>query len=190
MDDTPLTAQQLTPLLSDTDKDLRKAALWVAAHHPDWSGSVLAFLQSRVRSPGFPGTESEPVRDALISFCSDPAVQRTVADLLGEANAGARRDLFLLDTIDHCQLTEFPAVWTGRIGELLDHPTPSVRLRALNLVRTLQINGLDDHLEKIASSENSPPELRTTALAILVRKRPGHERCRAPVPSRTARQEP
>ena len=173
MDNTPLTAQQLTPLLSDTDKDLRKAALWVAAHHPDWSGSVLAFLQSRVRSPGFPGTESEPVRDALISFCSDPAVQRTVADLLGEANAGTRRDLFLLDTIDHCQLNEFPAVWTGRIGELLDYPTPSVRLRALNLVRTLQINGLDDHLEKIASSENSPPELRTTALAILVRKRPG-----------------
>jgi putative membrane-bound dehydrogenase-like protein len=173
MDDTPLTAQQLTPLLSDQHKDLRKAALWVAAHHPDWSGSVLAFLQSRVRSPGFPGAESEPVRDALISFCSDAAVQRTVADLLGEANAGARRDLFLLDTIDHCQLSEFPAVWTGRIGGLLAHPTPSVRLRALNLVRTLQIEGLDDHLEKIASSENSPPELRTTALAILVRKRPG-----------------
>jgi putative membrane-bound dehydrogenase-like protein len=172
MDNSPLTAPQLTPLLSDPDKDLRTAALWVAAHHPDWSGSVLAFLENRLHSAGFPGTDSEPVRDALLSFCSDSGIQKMVADLLGAAGNGARRDLFLLDTIDHCQLTEFPAAWTGRIGELVYHSSPSVRLRALNLVRTLQITGLDDHLEKIASSENSPAALRTTALAILGRKRP------------------
>jgi putative membrane-bound dehydrogenase-like protein len=172
MENSPLTVQQLTPLLSDQDKDLRKAALWVAAHHPDWSGSMLAFLETRLRAPGFPGTESEPVRDALLSFCSNPAVQKTVADLLDEANNGARRDLFLLDTMDHCQLAEFPAVWTRQVGGLLDHSAPAVRLRALNLVRTLQITGLDDRLKKIASDEDSPAELRTTALAILVQKRP------------------
>jgi len=147
--------------------------LWVASHHPDWSGSVLAFLEGRLRSPGFPRTESEPVRDALLSFCSASAVQKTVADLLGERSSSARRDLFLLDTMDRCQLAEFPAVWTGRIGELLERSSPSVRLRALNLVRTLQIGGLDDRLEKIAASGDSPAELRTTALAVLVRKRPG-----------------
>jgi putative membrane-bound dehydrogenase-like protein len=173
MNNSPLTPQQLTPLLSDEDKDLRKAALWVAAHHPDWSGSVLAFLESRMRSPGFPGAESVPVRDALLSFCSDPAVQKTVAGLLGEGGGSARRDLFLLDTIDRCHLNEFPEVWTSRVGDLLVHSAPPVRLRALNLVRTMQITGLDDHLEKIAASENSPIELRTTALAILVRKRAG-----------------
>jgi putative heme-binding domain-containing protein len=173
MENSPLTAQQLTPHLSDPDKDLRKAALWVAAHHPDWSGSVLSFLETRLRSPGFPGAESEPVRDALLSFCSDPAVQQTVAGLLGEAAGGARRELFLLETIDHCELNVFPDLWTARIGGLLDHSAPSVRLRALNLVRALQITGLDDHMEKIAASENSPAELRTTALAILVRRRPG-----------------
>jgi len=173
MDHSPLTAQQLTPLLSDQDKDLRKAALWVAAHHPDWSGSVLAFLETRLRAPGFPGSEAAPVRDALLSYCADPAVQKTVADLLGERGSSAGRDLFLLDTMDHCQRNEFPAVWTAKIGELLHYSPPPVRMRALNLVRTLQINGLDDQLEKIAASENSPAELRTTALAILVRKRPG-----------------
>jgi putative heme-binding domain-containing protein len=133
---------------------------------------MLAFLETRLRAPGFPGTESEPVRDALLSFCSNPAVQKTVADLLDEANNGARRDLFLLDTMDHCQLAEFPAVWTRQVGGLLDHSAPAVRLRALNLVRTLQITGLDDRLKKIASDEDSPAELRTTALAILVQKRP------------------
>ena len=124
MDQSPLTAQQLTPLLSDTDKDMRKAALWVAAHHPDWSGSVLSFLESRLRSPGFPGIEAEPVRDALLSFCSDPAVQKTVAGLLGEAGSGARRELFLLDTIDRCQMNGFPDSWTAQMGALLDRSAP------------------------------------------------------------------
>lgn len=172
MDGSPLTAAQLIPMLSDKDKDLRTAALWVAAHHPDWSGSVLSFLNARLRSPGFPGTEAAPVRDALLSFCSDAAVQRSVADLLGDTAGGAKREVFLLDTIDRCDLKEFPAIWTERIGGLLDHSTPQVRLRALNLVRTLQITGLESRLEKIASRETSPAELRTTALAILVRRRP------------------
>jgi putative membrane-bound dehydrogenase-like protein len=173
MDNSPLMAEQLTPVLSDKNRELRTAALWVASHHPGWSGSVLSFLESRLRSPEFPGAEAEPVREVLLSFCSSADIQKLVGDLLGDTAGGAKRELFLLDTIDHCELKEFPAPWVERIGGLLDHSAPGVRLRALNLVRALQITGLDDRLEKIASDPSSPPELRTTALAILVRRRPG-----------------
>jgi putative heme-binding domain-containing protein len=172
MDPSPLTAAQLTPFLSDKNKELRTAALWVAAHHPDWSGSVLSFLEARLRSPGFPSEGAESVRDAVLSFCSDTGVQKMVGDLLGDASAGGKRELFLLDTIDRCDLKEFPTQWTERIGGLLDHAVPEARLRALNLVRALQISGLDGRLEKIAASEASPADLRTTALAVLVRRRP------------------
>jgi len=173
MDNSPLAASQLTPLLSDKDRELRTAALWVAAHHPDWSGSVLNFLDSRLRSPGFPADGAESVRDAVLSFCSDTGVQKIVSDLLGDSRAGAKRELFLLDTVDRCELKEFPAAWTERLGGLLDRGTPEVRLRALNLVRALQITGLDDRVEKVASSETSSPDLRTTALAVFVHRHPG-----------------
>src|SRR6266478_1919655 len=139
MDNSPLAASQLTPLLSDKDKELRTAALWVAARHPDWSGSVLSFLDGRLRSPGFPADGAESVRDAVLSFCSDTGVQKIVGDLLGDSAAGARREMFLLDTIDRCELKEFPSAWTERLGGLLDRASPEVRLRALNLVRALQI---------------------------------------------------
>jgi putative heme-binding domain-containing protein len=173
MDNSPLAANQLTPLLSDKDKDLRTAALWVAAHHPDWSGSVLSFLDGRLRSPGFPADGAESVRDAVLSFCSDTGVQKIITDLLADSAAGPKRELFLLDTIDRCELKEFPSAWTERLGDLLDRAAPEVRLRALNLVRALQITGLDDRVEKIASSETSTPDLRTTALAVFVRRHPG-----------------
>jgi putative heme-binding domain-containing protein len=173
MDQSPLTAEQLLPVLSEPNKELRRAALWVASHHPNWSGEVMSFLESHIRSPEFPGADSEPVRDALLSFCSSADVQTMVSNLLSDTKNAPKRDVFLLDTIDRCSLKEFPAAWTARIDALLDHSAPEVRLRALNLIRALQISGLDDRLEKIASSETSSPELRTTALAILVHKRVG-----------------
>src|SRR5260370_32208196 len=137
------------------------------------SESVLSFLDARLRSPEFPGSEAEPVRDAPLSFCCDAGVQKMVSNLLGDTAGGAKRELFLLDTIDRCELKEFPASWTEHIGGLLEHSTPEVRLRSLNLIRALQIPGLDDHIAKIASSETSTAELRTTALAVLVPQRPG-----------------
>jgi putative heme-binding domain-containing protein len=121
-----------------------------------------------LRSPEFPAEGAESVRDALLSFCSDEGVQKIIGDLL-DASSG-KRALFLLDTIDHCDLKEFPATWTGRIGALLERSAPETRLRALNLVRTLQITGLDDRIEAIASNESSPAEVRRTALAVLVRR--------------------
>lgn len=170
MDGSPLTSSQVTPLLSDKNKDLRTAALWVAGHHPDWSGAVLSFLETRLRAPEFPAEGAESVRDALLSFCSDEGVQKVVGDLLGDKAGGAKRELFLLDTMDRCTLKEFPGGWTERIGGLLDRSAPEVRLRAINLIRALQITALDDRLEKIAANEASPPDLRTTALAVVVRR--------------------
>ena len=170
MDGSPLTAAQLTPMLSHKDKDLRTAALWVASHHPDWSGAVLSYLDTQLHSPGFPGADAEPVRDALVSFCSDAGVQKLVSDLLTDPNGGGKRQLFLLNTMDRCGLRELPRPWAEGLGELLDQSPPEVRQRALNLVRALDVASLDDRVQKIASSEASPPGLRISALAVLVRR--------------------
>jgi putative membrane-bound dehydrogenase-like protein len=171
MDGSPLTAGQLTPMLSHRDKALRTAALWVASHHPDWSGTVLSYLDTQLRSPGFPAAGAEPVRDALVSFCSDPGVQKLVSDLLADPAGGGKRQLFLLDTMDRCGLREFPRPWAESLGGLLDHSAAEVRLRALHLIRALELTSLDDRVEKIAASDASPPGLRITALAVLVRRR-------------------
>jgi putative heme-binding domain-containing protein len=94
-----------------------------------------------------------------------------VADLLGDPAGGSRRQLFLLDTMDRCGVREWPQVWTERLGGLLDRSAPEVRVRVLNLIRAVEITSLDDRIERIANSDRSPPGLRTTALAVLVRRR-------------------
>jgi putative membrane-bound dehydrogenase-like protein len=170
MDGSPLTAEQLTPLLSHQDKELRTAALWVASHHQDWSGSVLQYLDSQLRSQGFPAAGAEPVLDALVAFCSDAGVQKLVGDVLADPAGASKRQMFLLDVMDRCGLREFPRRWAGGLGELLEHSAPEVRMRALHLVRAVDITSLDDRIGKIASSDASPAGLRISALAVLVRR--------------------
>jgi putative membrane-bound dehydrogenase-like protein len=168
MDGSPLEQAQIRPLLKQRDPDLRKAALWVVSHHPDWSGEVISFLEARLRASEFPEREREPTRDALLSFCGDTGVQNMVAGVMGDANTPADRQLFLLDSVNGCTLKDFPAVWTAEIGKLLDSGSPVVRLRAVNVIREQQITSLDPQLEKIAADANAPADLRIAALGSLV----------------------
>ncbi len=168
MDGSPLERAQIRPFLTQRDPDLRKTALWVVSHHPDWSGEVLSFLEARLRAPEFPDSEREPTRDALLSFCADTGIQQMVAGVLGDTHTAANRQLFLLDAVNGCTLKEFPAAWTQQIGNSLEHGSPLVRLRAVNLVREQQITSLDPLLQKIADDASAPSDLRISALASLV----------------------
>ena len=75
MDASPLERRHLGPFLGDPNKDLRGATLWVASHHPDWSGEVLKFLRSRLLAPELAADEAEAAREALLAFAADARVQ-------------------------------------------------------------------------------------------------------------------
>lgn len=168
MDDSPLKRQHLRPFLTEQNPDLRKAGLWVVSHHLDWSGEVLSFLEARLKASQLPPVEAESVRDAVLSFCGDAGVQKIVAGVLGGSNTAADRQLFLLDTIDRCSLNQFPAAWTQQIGKVLDHGSAEVQLRAMSLIRSRQLTGLDDRLQRISDSLDVSAPLRITALSALI----------------------
>ena len=78
----------------------------------------------------------------------------------------------ILDTIDRCPLKELPPDWTGRLGELLDHSGAAVRLRVVSLIRSRQLDGLDEKLKSIATNPAASPELRVAAMATVLSRRP------------------
>ncbi len=155
-----LDRKQLTPFLSEPRKDLRAAALWVVAHHPDWSGEVLAFLEARLRSKEFPPDERDAVKEALLNFCSDPGAQAMVTGLIN----GPQRS-FLLDTIERCSIDKFPESWVAGLSENLD-------ARAISIIRSRGISSLDAQLERIANDVKASRELRTAAWGALIPRKP------------------
>ncbi len=165
MKGSPLQSAQLVPFLGAPQPELRRAAIWVASHHPDWSGAVAGFLRARLQAPVLPEEDAEVVREALLAFMNDAGVQAMVGELL--AGAPARR-MFLLDAIEQSPLRQFPAAWVGPLGRVLDDGEPAVRLRALQLIRARAVAGLDDRLARITS----PDDQHLAALAALVERRP------------------
>ncbi len=160
MDGNRLDRKLAARLLGDPNPQVRDAALWVVSHHPDWAGEVAGFLRtSFLRTP----TGSlESVRPALVAFAADPQVQAIVA---GQPS-------LLLDVIEQSSLKGFPAVWLTPLGRLVESGDLPVRLRAVSLIRSRGIAGLDDRLEKITE----PAELRVAVLGALVERRPELDR--------------
>ena len=71
LDSSPLRREHVAPLLRVPDKELRSAALWVAARHPDWAEVVLNYLGERLHDPHASPEELESVRDALVAFAGN-----------------------------------------------------------------------------------------------------------------------
>jgi len=168
MDGSSLKRDQALVYLADTSPELRRAALWVVSHHPDWANSMVGFLRTRLRAPQLAGDEADAVRDALLAFCGDPQVQKMVGELLGDPGVGSERQLFLLNALDHSSLKEVPAVWTAQFAKQLRDPDNRVRSRAIGLIRSRGIQGLEPELKRISGDEKEPADLRAAALGVLV----------------------
>ncbi len=172
MDGAPLRREHLAPALRHADAALRRSALWVASHHPDWSGEVLAWLRVRLRAGELSPEEAEAVREALLAFCGDSSAQGVIGDLLADSTASAKLHLLLLDAVEPCPVKDFPSAWAEALRAHLRSRDAAVRARALELVRARQIAVLDDELERIASSDAESDELRALALGAFATRRP------------------
>lgn len=172
-DRSSLRPAHLTPFLNDASLELRRTALWVATHHPDWSPQILAFLNSRLRAPRFTAAEDrEAVRETLLAFCSEARVQALLADLMQDSTSTTERLVFLLDIIDRCSLTKLPDSWIEQLRGKLRHGDMRVRARVLSLVRSRRIHDLDEPVREIAANNSENTELRVAALGILIQHRP------------------
>jgi putative membrane-bound dehydrogenase-like protein len=167
MDGAPLQQEQAVALAGATEKEVRNAALFVVSHHPDWAGGVLRHIESRIRDANFRDTDAEPVRDALLAFLQDAGAQKLISTLLRDPTLGERQTLFVLDTIDSGSVKQFPAEWVEDLGVLLDSHNKNVQIRALDLIRSHGISGLDPQLAKIATDASLTDQSRVAALAAL-----------------------
>jgi putative heme-binding domain-containing protein len=144
------------------------AAIFVTSHHPDWAGEALQFLNERLHDPTLGGPEAESVRDALVAFAGDRGAEKLFGDLLRDRSLGAKQLNFILETLDALRVKQFPASWVQGLGELVE----ARNQRALDLVRTRGITGLEPILQNVAGDATAPATLRVSAISALVAEDP------------------
>lgn len=168
---SPLRASQVTPFLKNADKNLQRTALWVASHHPAWSGEMISFLQSRFAGAPLTADEEGLFGDMLVAFSTDAAMQQFMNDQL--KTAPVARKLFMMNTMGRYPKEKMPTIWVDQIGEQLVGATdPQVQSRALELTGLRNLTALTGQLRQVADGPNNPASLRMGALATLLKTQP------------------
>lgn len=163
MPNSPLTVKELTPYLTHGNKKLQQIALWAASHHPEWSADMIAFTDRQLKGNEPLSTNGKLLSDMLISFGSEPSMQKFIGDKL--VTAPRDRQLFLLDAITRMKMKEFPAVWTAGIASILGGNSDAlVKSKAIELVLLRSIQSLDNNLTAVATDTKNPAALRMQAI--------------------------
>ncbi|HTF21644.1 MAG TPA: PVC-type heme-binding CxxCH protein [Chryseolinea sp.] len=163
---SPLTIKEVTPFLTDRNKNLQQIALWAVSHHPEWSTDVIAFLDRQMGTKQLGASEQKLLTDILVSFGGNPAMQKFIADRL---SGGPReRQLFLLAAIARMNIKEFPSRWIAKLASLLDGKNDvMVKTIAIEIIRSRSIKSLNENVIALANDEKNPAALRMQALLAL-----------------------
>lgn len=167
-----LSKEDVVPFLASDDEAMRKTGLWVASRHPDWSDVVIAFLEDQLRSQSFDPSSAQSLKEILLAYAGDAAVQDLAADMLSDESIDPSRRLFLFDVLDATTLSELPASWVAAIGANLDAADEQLRWRAANLIRSRTLTQFDERLETIANDSAQPMALRVNALGTVIQRKP------------------
>ncbi|MDH5604123.1 MAG: c-type cytochrome, partial [Cyclobacteriaceae bacterium] len=159
-----LKPYHLTPFLKK--ENLQRTALWIASHHPEWSGSLITFLRDAFSKKSSFEEKNKLYRNILISFSDQVNMQWFFIELL--QNASPERKLFVLNLMKDCPLKELPLFWQQSIGHILNGSEDlPVLLQAIALVRQYEIKSLEPYLQRLITIEPSSPELTLNVLAAL-----------------------
>ena len=168
---SPLRVAQITAFLNSPNKSLQRTALWVAAHHPAWSGEMAAFLKTRFAGAPLTADDEGLFGDMLVAFSRDAVMQQFMADQL--KTAPPARKLFVMNTMARFPAEKLPAVWVDGIGQqLITLHQPSLQARALELVGLRSLTALSGQLQQVADDTKSPASLRMGAVGTLLKTQP------------------
>ena len=167
MDGSQLLMAHVTPLLRSPDAGLRRAALWVFSRHADWGAGVRDYLKQRLKADKWDAGEEELIRETLLNFTADAAVQQVMAVALNTPEVREERRLFLLDVIERSPLKKFPDNWNQVLTALMDGQSSTLRLRTFALVRTRGLVEFDGALRRVATTATEPKSTRISAIAAL-----------------------
>ena len=171
MPGSPVNADQLTPFLESGNGESRQTALWVASHHPEWSKALIEYLGGRLGVSALNDDEAALFGEILKSFCGDPDMQ---AFMVNQIKAGNRETtIFLMENMANCQEEEFPAIWSDQLArELTSSTDPTVKKKAVELVRLRGLTSLEDQLLQLADDEDNPAGLRVETIGALLESQP------------------
>jgi putative heme-binding domain-containing protein len=172
MDGSDLKAEDVTPFLASQDSELRKAAAWVAGHHPDWGGALAGFFRKRLNAQNLSDADRAELARQLTQFAGDGAIQQLMADVLSEVGTANSIRQTVLNAMVAANLKAVPAGWVQPVRMSLESKNTDLVQSAVAAARVLaQVKSNAPDFSRallgIGRDEARTAELRLEALAAL-----------------------
>lgn len=159
-----LNAAQVTAYFDHTS--LRRTALWVASHHPEWSAEMIGYLRKKLNKLASL-EETTIYGDIITSYCGTEEMQQFLNELLRSGNLDLK--LFAIGNMKNCQVDPFPPAWVDQIGRLTNNSSdPVLMLQAVELIKLRSISGLKSQLNKIIGDQSNQVSIRIAAIDALL----------------------
>ncbi len=167
MDNSPLKAAMVTPLLATDDPTLQKTVLEVLARHPGWAKEALGTIREWLGEKDLADDKANAIRTLLVSQANDPEVQKLIAELLGSGNVSGLVDAVLWEVVQRADVATWPAVWSPLLQHALVNGDPQHQLVALRIIQRRELPDFDAAMAPIADRTETAPLLRSEALTAM-----------------------
>lgn len=154
------------------DESLRRAARKILQQHSDWSASAVPVVRDMIVQPTLSAPEADTLRELILAFQTNAAVQSFVATAGTNTSLSASRRAFLIATMARTTVAPLPDTWVASLAQVLREGDPPLRLQAARTAGTRKITALDEPLTRLIEQTNLPPELRMEALRATLSRRP------------------
>ncbi|WP_158633397.1 PVC-type heme-binding CxxCH protein [Tautonia sociabilis] len=167
-----LSSDDVAPLLSAEDPDLREAAAWIAGRHPEWGGDLAEhFNRQLLRAGEMPEDHRAALADQLARLGSSAEIQTVVTAALTDEGRSEASRLVALGAIARANLDPSPSGWVEAVASVLD-AHPEAIAPAIAACRSLRVapdraGALRAPLLRIARDEQAGVATRLDALAAL-----------------------
>lgn len=167
MDDSPLTAAMVTPLLATEDPTLQRTVLEVLAQHPGWANEALGTIREWLGEKDLADDKANAIRTLLVSQANDPEVQKLIAELLTGRETASGVVSLLWEVMQRADVATWPAVWSPLLQHALVNGDPQHQLVALRIIQRRELADCDAAIVPLADNERTPPLLRSEALTAI-----------------------
>ncbi|RRA98033.1 PVC-type heme-binding CxxCH protein [Larkinella rosea] len=172
MDGKPLQKTHLAAALTAREAEIQKTGSWIASHHPEWSDVVIGFLEKSLKNPALSDADANSVRDLMLTFIKEPALQNFVVAQLGNPATTSARKVLLLDVMAKGSLKKLPDAWVTEIGNQLQTTDDAVLSPLLGLIESRRIKAVAQKLDQLVQSEKTPVGFRLKALSARITSSP------------------
>lgn len=167
MDDDILTVEDVLPLLTDSNEELRETGLFIASRHAEWSETLLAHMTGVLKSGSFDPATAGGLKSILLTYATSGPAQEQIAALLTDADLDVTRKLFLLGIVEGAKLDKLPENWIAALGSLIASGPEELRWPAVSIVQSRNLAEHDALLAQQTADAALPMGYRLHALGAI-----------------------